>query len=244
MLYNIYMRLHRFFVDEKIANRKEVTIKSKELINQVRRVFRLKTGDMVVLFDGSGSDYVCAIAGYVADHSIVLDIREVKHSNFMPAKKIHLFAAIVKKDNFELIAEKATELGVTDIHPIISERVEKKLINEARLKKIIAEASEQSGRGDMPTIHDIVSLKDAITSVSVDKELKSLVFHTEGSKFDKESINESESIAVFIGPEGGWSNDEISMFHDRGMDVVCLGEQVLRAETAVVAALSVVVFNV
>ncbi len=159
----------------------------------------------------------------------------------MPTRKIRLFTALVKKDNFETIAEKATELGVTDVIPVLAERSEKKGLNEKRLKKIVIEASEQSGRGDVPAIHAVIDLKMAIESLGEDA--RAVAFHTEGELFDRKDVPNDEDVSVFIGPEGGWSPDELDMFHKHDVPVRCLGPQVLRAETAVIAALSQVVFN-
>jgi len=238
------MRLHRFHISETVGTSTELTIRSGELANQLRRVFRLKAGDSIVIFDGSGSEYTCAIASFFGgDDGVVLDVRGSARARFMPQRKVWLFMAIVKKDNFELIVEKATELGVTDIVPVIAERTEKKSLNEGRLRKIAVEASEQSGRGDVPVIHPIQTLKDALISVAAEKALDPIVFHTEGGRFDIEKLSDSAPLAVFIGPEGGWSPDELDMFHAANMPVVCLGPQVLRAETAVIAALSQVVFR-
>ncbi|MBP6858982.1 MAG: RsmE family RNA methyltransferase, partial [Candidatus Pacebacteria bacterium] len=124
------MRLHRFYISEKIGLQTEIIVHSADLVNQVRRVFRLKTGDSIVIFDGSGSDYECRIADF-SEKSITLDIQNASRSRFMPSRKVYLYAAMVKKDTFEWIAEKATELGVTHIIPVMAERSEKKNINEA-----------------------------------------------------------------------------------------------------------------
>ncbi|MBP6858924.1 MAG: RNA methyltransferase, partial [Candidatus Pacebacteria bacterium] len=160
---------------------------------------------------------------------------------FMPSRKVYLYAAMVKKDTFEWIAEKATELGVTHIIPVMAERSEKKNINEARLEKIVVEASEQSGRGSVPVIASMVSLKEGIEIG--DSNIRRIAFHTEGKNFSASEIEKDQDIAIFIGPEGGWSPDEVALFHTNDIPVVCLGTQVLRAETAVVAALSVVMLG-
>jgi len=266
------MRLHRFYTTEELAPGKIVTINSAELVNQVRRVFRLKSGDEIILFNGTHFDYRGKIANYSnhdkidADHSMVvqIDTATPSRSRFMPARKIFLYAAVVKKDTFEWIVEKATELGVTDIIPVIAERSEKKNLNEERLNKIAIEASEQSGRGDVPVIHSIISLKDSIEKTKADeseisgrpagriggdskrrsKESKVIAFHTEGEMFHKDPVGGNDkSVAVFIGPEGGWSDAEVELFHKNGIAVQTLGTQVLRSETAVIATLSQVVFG-
>lgn len=250
------MRLHRFYVPESIGPRTELSIRSAELVNQIHRVFRLKAGDSVVLFDGSGSDYECVIDGFgdeskIHSESIIrLHVAATKRSPFMPARDIYLCAAIVKKDTFEWIVEKATELGVTHIIPVMAERSEKKSLNEKRLQKIAVEASEQSGRGTIPKIDTIMTLKEAIECLDGKRkmedgkeELELLAFHTDAEAFKKDSVSESAPLGVFIGPEGGWSLDEIDMFHKDKISVACLGNQILRAETAVIAALSQVVFH-
>ena len=242
------MRLHRFFIEEQIGNKTELKIHSAELANQIRRVFRLKTGDSVVVFDGSGFDYECRIgassAGEVKSvkNLVTLDVVTTMKSRYMPTRDIYLCAGIVKKDTFEWIAEKATELGVTHIIPVMAERSEKKALNMGRLEKIAIEASEQSGRGNVPVVESIVGLKEVIERFSQLKCVK-IAFHTDAEPFNPQDVHRDIPVAVFIGPEGGWSMDEIDLFHKNQVSVVCLGQQVLRAETAVIAALSEVVFH-
>jgi 16S rRNA (uracil1498-N3)-methyltransferase len=231
------MRLHRFYTTETIGLQKEITIHSAEMVNQIRRVFRLKSGDSIIIFDGSGSDYECHISDF-GKESITLNVNSSSRSRFMPAREITLCAAVVKKDTFEWIVEKATELGVTKIIPVMTERSEKKNLNEARLKKIAIEASEQSGRGNIPTIHPIITLAEAMQRV-VDKKITSVAFHTEGEKIQGLPLYS----VIFIGPEGGWSPKEIALFHANNIDINCLGNQVLRAETAAIAALSLVMLG-
>jgi 16S rRNA (uracil1498-N3)-methyltransferase len=269
------MRLHRFFIDEQVGNKTELNIHSAELVNQIRRVFRLKKGDSIVVFDGSGFDYECRIGESSGgkDESVknlvTLDVVTTMKSRYMPARDIYLCAAVVKKDTFEWIVEKATELGVTHIIPVMAERSEKKSLNEKRLAKIAVEASEQSGRGSVPTIAPIVGLREAVESFNevgeskVDEVSKVnglsdsrhftqvkysiLAFHTDVEPFDhtdfSKDLPKDGPIAIFIGPEGGWSMDEIDLFHRNEIQIVSLGKQVLRAETAVIAALSEVVFG-
>jgi 16S rRNA (uracil1498-N3)-methyltransferase len=242
------MRLHRFFIEELVDNKTEIKINSAELTNQIRRVFRLKTGDSVVVFDGSGFDYECRIGASSGDevksvkNLVTLDVVTTMKSRYMPTRDIYLCAAVVKKDTFEWIVEKATELGVTHIIPVMAERSEKKALNMGRLEKIAVEASEQSGRGNVPTILPIAGLKEVIERFSQLKCMK-IAFHTDAESFNPQDVPRDIPVAVFIGPEGGWSMDEIDLFHKNQINVVCLGQQVLRAETAVIAALSEVVFR-
>ncbi len=245
------MRLHRFYVSQKIGEQKDLTIDSAELVNQVRRVFRLKEGDSIIIFSGTGFDYVCKIDEFLkstkisSDSAMKLTVTETRPSRFLPTRKIYLCAAVVKKDTFEWIVEKATELGVTDIIPIAAERSEKKSLNEERLSKIAVEASEQSGRGATPMVHGIMGPGDAAAFLkSREKDIQMIAFHTEGEQFKREELSSNTApLGVFIGPEGGWSPAELEMFHSENIPVRCLGPQVLRAETAVIASLSQVVFE-
>lgn len=244
------MRLHRFYINEKIGSKKELVIDSTSIVNQITRVLRLDAGDKVIVFDGSGNDFECEILPEVtlsragrekprgADQ-LRLAVHNVRPSQYMPERKIILYQAIIKKDKFEWVVEKATELGVTDIVPVITERSEKKDLNMERLNKIAIEASEQCGRGDISVVHSArLNLKEVFVNPIVkdgSKSITGLAFHTNGTA----RLNLKEgSLAVFIGPEGGWSPSELEMFHNNKIQICSLGNQVLRAETAAIVALS------
>ncbi len=247
------MRLHRFYVEQKIVEGEILTINSTELVHQVRRVFRLRSGDQVVVFNGTGFDYECKIDSYgegnkIGDDSVIrLLVVSSRPSRFSPKRRLFLCTAIVKKDTFEWIVEKASELGVTDIIPVEAERSEKKALNEDRLKKIAIEACEQSGRGTTPMVHQIMGLGEAAAFLKKEeKGIQVLAFHTNGEKMgiaERSHLQEASPLAIFIGPEGGWSEKEIDLFHANSIPVFCLGAQVLRTETAVIASLSRFVFE-
>ena len=207
-----------------------------DITNQIRNVFRLRSGDKVILFDGSGRDFVATITGYEKD-SVSFKIEEVSDNNVSPKKKIYLFASIVKKDTFEWIAQKATELGVTHIIPVLAERSEKKNLNIERLQKIITEAAEQSGRATLPELHEIITLPDALKRYS---DIASIAWNIEAPKFVSQDLKDIQGI--YIGPEGGWSEKELTLFKENNIGIYSLGPQVLRAETAVVATLAQFVF--
>ncbi|MEA2715465.1 MAG: rRNA (uracil1498-N3)-methyltransferase [Candidatus Parcubacteria bacterium] len=236
------MRLHRFFISERIGAKTKLIVHSAELVNQIRRVFRLKIGDSIVVFDSSGKDFECTIDSW-SGKSIVLHVAAQKNSRFGVQRNIFLCAALVKGDRFERIVEKSTELGVTDIMPVAAERAEKKGLNIARLKKIAEEASEQSGRGNVPALHAVMTLPVSIDFLR-SRGVKNIVaFHTEGELFDGMEASKTAPVALFIGPEGGWTEAELALFHNTHIVVRCLGRQVLRAETAAIAALSLIIFG-
>jgi 16S rRNA (uracil1498-N3)-methyltransferase len=230
------MRLHRFYVEQPLGE--EVVINDVSLIKQWSKVFRYTETDFVTLFNGDGNDITYSIQDINSKESKLL--RTKLSPSYIPTKNITLYLSLIKKDNFELVVQKATELGVTKIVPIISERSEKKNLNEDRLHKITIEASEQCGRGDIPVIHQIIKLSDAI---NLKRENECVLLMQMGGI----SINDvicketytSNDISVFIGPEGGWSEQEETIFRDNGAIAISLGKTVLRAETAAIAAISI-----
>ncbi len=230
------MKLHRFYTNDSVPHSGSHSIVSSELYHQLKNVFRLNRGESIILFDGSGYDITASISDF-HDNSVTVSIVGVTKNETALTKDVYLFASLVKKDTFEWIAEKATELGVSHIVPIISARSEKKNLNFERLEKIIREASEQSGRSHIPKLHPIISLDEAVTTY---KDIPSIVWHTMASKFTHDVLTDIQG--MYIGPEGGWTENETTLFHEKGIRVVSLGKQVLRAETAVIATLSQIVF--
>ena len=129
------MRLHRFYIDKQIG--KEIRIDDKELLHQWQKVFRFKASDRVVVFNGGEYEY----EGYfkiLAKDEAVLVIEKERKVKIQVDTELHIFQSIIKKDNFELVVEKCTEIGAVAFHPILTERSEKKDINIERLNKIIA----------------------------------------------------------------------------------------------------------
>jgi 16S rRNA (uracil1498-N3)-methyltransferase len=237
--YSPLMRLHRFFITEQLKNRDRVTILDRDVLHQWKNVFRLKAGDRVILLDNSGSEYVAEFE-LLSKEKAELAHLEVQPPRNGPQKEVWLFAALIKKDNFEWILEKGTELGVSHFVPIISQRSEKKNLNVERAQKILKEASEQSGRTIMPELHEIVELKELLTeSMRTQLGIENLdlvAFHTDGITFtDENEIISMNRIGVLIGPEGGWTDRELELFKHSDIPVYCLGTQVLRAETAAIA---------
>lgn len=230
------MKLHRFFLEDALGAATKVVVRLPGFLNQVKNVLRFKVGDTIVIFDNSGFDYIAIIEDF-SNEGVSLSITEKRENKVHPSRETYLFASVVKKDTFEWIVEKATELGVSHIIPVISSRTEKKDVNSERLLKIATEAAEQSGRGTVPTIHEVANLSDTLANYSY---LRAVVWEPTAEKFQAKELDEINS--MYIGPEGGWTQEELQMFKDHGIMTRSLGPQILRAETAVVAALSQIVF--
>jgi 16S rRNA (uracil1498-N3)-methyltransferase len=223
------MRLHRFYITQPLGE--VVVISEVSLIKQWSKVFRYQIGDFVILFTGDGRDVTYEIQSISNKECSLKKINTAL--SYIPAKKVTLYLSIIKKDNFELVVQKATELGVSTIVPIISERSEKKNLNIERLHIIATEASEQCGRGNVPIITPIISLKEALEKVPAKSQ--SFILHMGGSEFlDTVKSSGDTGINLFIGPEGGWSDGELDIFKHNEITPVSLGKTVLRAETAAI----------
>jgi 16S rRNA (uracil1498-N3)-methyltransferase len=162
------------------------------------------------------------------------------------ALPVHLLMAVFKFDHMEWGIEKATELGVARITPVIARRTEKHLAQAAekrveRWRRIVREAAQQSRRSDVPEVDEPVMLKAALGRVRAEKKL--LLAETEQENSLKAALASSEgkvaSVALAIGPEGGWTAEEMALFSEHGWEHVTLGPRILRAETAAIAGLAV-----
>ncbi len=239
------MRLHRFYVSQPLGE--EVVIDDVSLVNQWTKVFRYNVGDFVNLFNGDGNDYTYSIDS-VSKKQCTL-AKQSSSPVYMPTKKTYLYLAVIKKNNFELVVQKATELGITDIVPFISERTEKKQLDTRRLQLITKEASEQSGRGDILTIHESIPFALLVEDLQHKKIASDRTFIAtiHGNPLNEilctTSSSSNSPCAFIIGPEGGWNDVEEAYCKDANFIGVSLGKTVLRAETAAIVSsfLSVIV---
>ncbi len=229
------MRIHRFYIKNKIEGN-SLIIKDAELIHQWMKVFRLNIQDKVIIFDGTSFEYTASIES-MSKNEVVLSIEEKKQAKIDNKIELHIFQSIIKKDNFEFIVEKCTEIGVSAFHPVISHRSEKKNLNLERLGKIAIEASEQSGRVNIPVIFEPSDLVSALKEF----DGKLYVLDFDGKKFQTKDI--VGKVGILVGPEGGWDEEEKSFFKELGIDSVSLGKQVLRAETASIAVSSLILLD-
>ncbi len=227
------MRLHRFFISHTLAGQSAIVVRDQELYHQLKNVFRFQVGARLILLDNSGSEFEALLTA-IELGNLNFEILNAKKVQNLPQKEIFLFQSLIKKDNFEWVLEKGTELGVSHFIPVLSERSEKKKLNMERAEKILKEASEQSGRGNMPTLSEIISLEDVLKK----KEVSLIAFHLEGGKFPEGKFASEKQLGVLIGPEGGWSDRELELFKKNSVQIFSLGQQVLRAETAAIAVSS------
>lgn len=230
------MRLHRFFIPIPVPKSGDFTVTDENLLNQWRNVLRMEEGDTLVAFDGTGGEAVCIIA-HLEKKSAMLSVAEYR-TGVTPPREITLFMALIKRDNFELVLQKATELGVSRIVPMQTARSEKKGINRERSERILREATEQSGRATVPILEDEVRLSDMLKKY----QMPLVAFDPRGTLSARDiqgrTLGSLDSQGIIIGPEGGFTEEEVAFFNEHHIPVVSTGEMILRAETAAIVALA------
>ena len=232
-------RIQRFHVEtiEKNQTHFEIT---GEQCHYVTRVLRLKAGDQMILFDGSGSEWVAKIIEAKKNRLLVELEKKTTPTRESPIKTT-LIQSISRGQRMDAVMQKSTELGVTRIVPVFSkntvvrmneDKIKKRIIH---WKKILISASEQSGRTSIPNLMDPIEF-DAECLKKYKSDL-SIFFDTTGH--DSLVGKRKQAITVVIGPEGGFTKDEKQSAIDSGYSIVQSGPRLLRTETAPIMALSI-----
>lgn len=224
------MKIHRFIAVVKQEG-KNYFIDKPDIVFQMHTVLKLKSGETIIVTDGKGREEKFEIVTIRKTQVEVKKLETVKKDvgNRLP---LHAYVAILKKDNFELAVQKMTELGITDITPVLSDRTVKTGYNKERLEKIIAEAVEQSGQSILPILHTEMTLEDAVEDVAI-RQYVGLVFDEPDILETPPSLTQ-KPVSFFIGPEGGWTEKERQFFRENNIYAVSLGNTTLRGETAAI----------
>ena len=207
--------------------------------HHLARVLRVKTGDRLSIFNGDGNNYQGAVVS-VTKHQISVLIDSIEPADTESSLNTCLALAVSKGDRFEWAIKKATELGVTSIVPILSQRVDVRLSPERWQKKqehwqqIVISACEQSGRAAVPEVAAPTTLSQWLSDVEADCKLVLDPEATPHALHDRPA-----SIALLIGPEGGLAPSELTLASENGFSSLRLGPRVLRTETAPLVALSI-----
>jgi 16S rRNA (uracil1498-N3)-methyltransferase len=231
---------HWFHTKEDLG-KEEITLTEKELVHQLVRVLKFHLGDEIVLADGKGTVAISRIEELESEtvrvSVINTETREPKN------KKISLYFAIPKKSKFEIILEKGTEIGISAFYPIITARTEKLDIKTERGEKIIKEATEQSERYYLPELYEPTKINEILKNLN---KSQTFVFHTNGENFTPSVIpaqaGTQGEVNVLIGPEGGWSNEEIEEFKNLGFQIFKAGDGILKTETAAIVLSSLFIY--
>lgn len=242
--------MHRFFAEEQNISKDHILLTGGD-VNHVQHVLRLSVGDCVQVSDGKKYLYECMIDA-CGEEEVRLSIlrRVLAHTEL--SSKITLFQALPKGDKMEVIIQKSVELGVFEVIPVATKRCVVKLDERKAARKtdrwnaISESAAKQSGRGIIPEVRTPMAFD---TALAVAQEYDHILIPyelSEGMKDTREvmsRIKPGESVAIFIGPEGGFEILEIELAKAAGARAISLGKRILRTETAGLAILSVLMMQ-
>jgi 16S rRNA (uracil1498-N3)-methyltransferase len=223
-------------------DRKSVILTGDEA-RHLRDVLRLKPGDEVYVFDGEGREVQCAIQTATRDTSQLEIIRDVEPARPESPLQLVLAVALLKSDKFDLVIQKTTELGVSQIVPLITKRADIRLRDESdsvkrisRWQRIAMEAAKQSGRAVVPDVRQPAAFASFATGNAGTNSV--LFSERDGRSLAtvKDELDADSPMFAVIGPEGGWEDEELSLALEHGWKIVTLGGRTLRAETAAVTA--------
>lgn len=205
----------------------------------LRDVLRLKSGDEVYVFNGVGGEFRCSLITTKRDSAELRIESEVEPAKPESPLRLELCVALLKGEKFDLVVQKATELGVTRIVPLTTRYADIHLRDEsdaakrvARWQRIALEAAKQSGRAFVPEVSAPASFESVLAGTKEDKLC--LMFSERGGESLNKSPAESKAITALVGSEGGWSDEEIERARAAGFHIVTLGGRILRAETAAI----------
>ncbi len=245
--------MNRFFVDKDniLEDQGYIIIDDKEDVKHIGRVLRLKEEDEVEVCDKANVEYICKIAS-MEKNQVEVKILEKRCSASEPPIDVVLFQGIPKSSKMELIIQKCTEIGINKIVPIITDRTIVQLKDKKsedkkldRWQKIADEAAKQCRRGIIPKILKPMTYDEMINKVE-DYDVVIIPYEEEknnGIKSVLKTVENAKSVAIVIGPEGGFEKDEIQKAIESKITPVSLGPRILRTETAGFTALTIVMYE-
>lgn len=239
----------KFFVDPENIFHDTIKIIGED-VNHIKKVLRLKYDDNIILGDGNGTDYLVSVESFEKD-CVLTKILSSSKNTTEPPVAVTLLQGIPKSDKMDLIIQKSVELGVKRIVPVITDRTVIKFDNKrdadnkaARWQRIALEAAKQCNRGIIPKVETPLDFKKSMEMMN-GQDLCIIPFEKEISNRLRSCISgqDFKSISVIIGPEGGFSDDEIDKAVLYGVRPVTLGPRILRTETAGLAVLSIIMYE-
>ncbi|TCO80051.1 16S rRNA (uracil(1498)-N(3))-methyltransferase [Marinisporobacter balticus] len=245
--------MHRFFVNEKniLGEEQKIIIDDKEDVKHIGKVLRLSQEDRIEICDGQNIDYIGEIIS-LTKSEIIVNILERRLSKTEPLVNITLFQGIPKSAKMDMIIQKCTELGIKRIVPVVTERTIVQLKDEKaetkkieRWQKVADAAAKQCKRGRIPTIAYPISFEEMLNEIAT-YDLRMIPYEQEENRGIKGLLKNNgdyKSVAIIIGPEGGFEKDEIIAAQGKGALSVTLGPRILRTETAGFVALSILMYE-
>jgi 16S rRNA (uracil1498-N3)-methyltransferase len=240
--------MHRFFLPPASIGPNRVTFPA-EVSRQLNLVLRLKPGTMVTVLDGTGIEYSVTLTEVNSNTSLG-DIIDNRAAATEPHTHLTLLLGLTQREKFEWMLQKCTEVGVTMFVPVISSRSlvqsgREVLGKYERWQRILREAAEQSHRGVIPGLHEPMTLKEAVNLADFSEHCRLIPWEEEKSLSIRAALiqNRSEKVVLAVGPEGGFSEAEVSMAKLAGFLPVSLGPRILRMETAAITSASLVLYE-
>ncbi len=233
-----------FFTEDEVKSDSHMI--EGENARHIAKSLRMKTGEELTLVTPSGEQLECVISS-VTDSNVAVNVTDRFPCENEPNVRITLYQALPKGDKMEYIIQKCVELGITRIVPVISNRCvsrpdEKSLIKkQKRWQKIAREAAQQSRRGIIPAVDPAVSFKKAV-ELSKENEQNIIFYELGGDSVKKLISKPPQTLGMFIGSEGGFEESEVELVLSSGGSKATLGKRILRAETAPLAALSIIMY--
>lgn len=243
--------MNRFFLNQKQIKGEEVHF-TPAIAHQILHVLRLHEGDAVQVLDNQGHAHRVRLKLDRSGNLLHGRIEATQTVTSESAIKISLCFGLSNRDKVELILQKATEVGVSAFYPFISSRslVQKAALSDkkhARWERIIREAAEQSGRGKLPELHPPRRLEECALAVKETHARMLIAWEKAETSQDQRLFShlagQVESLALFVGPEGGFSQEEIQNLQASGCEVVSLGARILRMETAAIIFPALVLYD-
>ena len=226
--------MRRFFAPIESFTDDAVTLDTDET-RHLRDVLRLRLGDEVSVFDGTGREYRCTIREIGKKSSALAVVENIAPSSPESAFEITIAATVLNGEKYDLIIQKTVELGVARLIPLNAIRCDVKLKDAVkrldRWRRIALEATKQSGRAKLMQIAEPAGFKDLL----VDLKDKNAVLFSERDGSDFQTLTADKKITALFGPKGGWDDSELDLAAKVGIKVVTLGGRILRAETASIA---------
>ncbi|KGG81359.1 16S rRNA methyltransferase [Caloranaerobacter azorensis H53214] len=241
--------MHKFFVDKKDIIEDKITIKGED-VKHIKNVLRLNIGEIINVSNCEGKEYFAEIIN-IGKNYIEAIIKEEFESKSEPPIQIVLYQGLPKSSKMDLIIQKATELGVVEIVPLITKRTvvriedeKKELKKLERWRRIVKEASKQCRRGIIPIVSNIVTFNEMIDRLK-DEEFILVPYENEMKMGLKDILKslKKDRINIIIGPEGGFEKEEIEKLKEINAHIVSLGPRILRTETAGFTAIAVVMYE-
>jgi 16S rRNA (uracil1498-N3)-methyltransferase len=227
------MTTHRFFLSGDAFVGDRVAFPA-DVAHQIRRVLRLRSGEIVVALDGSGMEYLTRLE--IDPNGVAGTIEQRRPNEAEPAVFLTLYIGMLKGHKLELVLQKCTEVGVSRFVPVVTERSvaqEPSASRQGRFEAIVREAAEQSGRGIVPKVGKACAYGDAL-AVAVGDGPTYLFWEGERDRRMGEVASRLGRVSFLIGPEGGFSDQEVRLAAEAGAKVLSLGPRVLRSETAAI----------